>query len=130
MWHKNIIDEKTHRARHLLLHDSLDSIISDYIRTHQDKLLRNTSLLDLLGWSSRQVKEGLDHNDCSISEDEHIYFHEELHKNLDELISDWILQQNNISPDEKALLLDRTNLFILIDWSYNQTINPTSNYEE
>ena len=49
---------------------------------------------------------------------EHIKRHKELHKNLDELVADFI------SHTEK--LLSKTTIMELMEWSYKQTIEPNN----
>ena len=43
--------------------------------------------------------------------------HKELHKNLDELVADFIKHTENLPS--------RTTLMEFMEWSYEQTINPT-----
>ena len=52
-----------------------------------------------------------------ISEEEHKAIHVELHKYLDELIADFLRQTGK--PLSEITLLD------LVEWSYEQTKNPT-----
>ncbi len=51
---------------------------------------------------------------------EHIKRHKELHKNLDELIADYL------SATRKNL--SNSTIMDLIDWSFEQTTNPTEMY--
>lgn len=48
---------------------------------------------------------------------EHIKKHKELHKSLDELIADMINHTNKI--------IGKTSVLRLLEWSFEQTINPT-----
>lgn len=45
-----------HKERHILLHKMLDELASDYI-SHTEKLLRETTVLELLQWSYQQTIE-------------------------------------------------------------------------
>jgi hypothetical protein len=54
-----------------------------------------------------------------MTDQEHIERHIELHSNLDELIADWI------SQEEVRSFLDRP-IKELLEWSYTQTIKPTN----
>ena len=53
-----------------------------------------------------------------MTHQEHIERHKELHKKIDELVADYISNQ------EKGL--EETSVMELIEWSYQQTLNPTS----
>ena len=53
----------------------------------------------------------------SLTKEEHKQRHIELHKYLDELLADFIKHTGK--------LLDETNLTTFLDWSYQQTQNPT-----
>lgn len=44
-----------HIAVHKELHDSLDRLVSDYIR-HTENNLSGTSVLDLIAWSAGQAR--------------------------------------------------------------------------
>lgn len=52
-----------------------------------------------------------------MTKDEHIEIHEKLHKSLDELVADFTLHSEQL-PSE-------TTVLDLMDWSYQQTQNPT-----
>jgi hypothetical protein len=49
--------------------------------------------------------------------EEHKKIHVMLHRNLDELIADFLNHNNGVN-------LTKTNLMDLIQWSYEQTKNP------
>jgi hypothetical protein len=52
-----------------------------------------------------------------MTHQEHIERHKQLHRNLDELMADYI------EHSEKGL--DETSVMQLMKWSYQQTLNPT-----
>jgi hypothetical protein len=52
------------------------------------------------------------------TKDDHLERHKGLHKCLDELLADYLIH----NPKKG---LGNTNLIDLIEWSFNQTINPT-----
>ncbi len=52
-----------------------------------------------------------------MSQEVHAQRHKELHKALDELLADFILQTGKMPS--------RTTLFEFMEWSHGQTINPT-----
>jgi len=52
-----------------------------------------------------------------LSKEEHIEVHKELHKNLDNLIADFILTTDKLPS--------KTSLIDFMKWSHGQTINPT-----
>ena len=52
-----------------------------------------------------------------MTEEEHKERHKDLHKYLDELLADWIFHTEGLPS--KASILD------LVNWSYQQTIDPT-----
>ena len=54
----------------------------------------------------------------SIETEEHRQRHVELHKNLDELVADWIIHNPGKFPSS-------TTILELIRWSHQQTIVPT-----
>lgn len=59
---------KKHHKRHLLLHQYLDEIISDFIY-HTESLPSEASLLDLMQWSHKQTikpTEREENNDQSL----------------------------------------------------------------
>lgn len=57
----------------------------------------------------------------SMTDEEHRHRHIELHKSLDELVADWIDHQG-IGSDK---FLSNTPIRELMEWSYQQTQNPT-----
>lgn len=56
-----------------------------------------------------------------MTKQEHIKIHKKLHKALDELIADWVDNQ----PKEKYKGITETTILELIEWSCEQTKNPT-----
>ena len=52
-----------------------------------------------------------------MTEVEHIKRHQELHKYLDELLADWISQEN--------ILPSKVTVMELIQWSFEQSVKPT-----
>lgn len=46
-----------HAARHVSLHKGLDELAADFITHNRDKLLSTTTVLELMKWSSDQMKE-------------------------------------------------------------------------
>jgi len=52
-----------------------------------------------------------------MTPEEHKQRHMELHKNLDELLADWI--------GHTFSLPSTSTVMQLLDWSYQQTLNPT-----
>ena len=50
-----IVDKKTHIKRHKLLHSFFDELVADYVK-HTGKFLVDTSIMDLMEWSSGQTK--------------------------------------------------------------------------
>ena len=52
-----------------------------------------------------------------MKEFDHKKHHKKLHKNLDELIADFIKHSSKL-PSEATIME-------LLEWSYEQTINPT-----
>lgn len=56
-------------------------------------------------------------NNTNLTPEEHKARHKLLHEHLDELIADWIWQTTNLPS--KSSVLD------LMEWSYQQTKNPT-----
>jgi hypothetical protein len=57
-----------------------------------------------------------------VTQEEHKERHAILHRNLDELVADWITQTGKVPS--KGTVLD------LIRWSSQQAENPTDNSEE
>jgi hypothetical protein len=57
-----------------------------------------------------------------MTDDEHRVRHKKLHRALDELCADWIDQQ----PLESNKSFSNTSLIELMEWSYQQTIAPTT----
>jgi len=55
-----IPSKQYHQERHQMLHEHLDELFADAV-THGGLKVKNT-ILDLIGWSSKQAKE-LDHGD-------------------------------------------------------------------
>ena len=49
--------------------------------------------------------------------------HEKLHKNLDELVADWIRHSSKPGVNEKTL--SNTSILDLMEWSAKQVKNPT-----
>jgi len=49
--------EFTHKGVHELLHKHLDELAADYMLQHPGKLLSNTTLLELVVWSGKQVEK-------------------------------------------------------------------------
>jgi hypothetical protein len=56
-------------------------------------------------------------NSTNLTPEQHKARHKLLHENLDELIADWIWQTKAL-PSKNSIL-------DLIEWSYQQTSNPT-----
>ena len=56
-----------------------------------------------------------------MNKEKHIERHLELHKALDELAADWLDNQ----PTESEKLFSNTTIMELMEWSYEQTKNPT-----
>jgi hypothetical protein len=54
-----------------------------------------------------------------MTKQEHIQKHIDLHNALDELIADWISQEEIIPFTDRPIIE-------LIRWSFDQTINPTN----
>lgn len=54
-----------------------------------------------------------------MDKEEHIKIHKELHKALDQLVADWIDHQKTGGS------LRDTSIMELMDWSFEQTKNPT-----
>ena len=52
-----------------------------------------------------------------ITPEEHKKRHEELHHSLDELLADFIAHTNRLPS--------KTTIMEFMEWSYQQTINPT-----
>ncbi len=52
---KTKVAEDPHITRHKELHAALDNLAADYV-AHTGKLLSETSVLELLGWSYKQTK--------------------------------------------------------------------------
>lgn len=52
-------NEATHLARHVELHKANDELIACYMLAHPGKLLRDTTLLELIEWSYKATKEPL-----------------------------------------------------------------------
>ncbi len=52
-----------------------------------------------------------------MTHDEHRERHKMLHKYLDELVADWITHADSL-PSKNSVM-------DLMDWSYEQTLNPT-----
>lgn len=52
-----------------------------------------------------------------MTKEKHKERHLELHKNLDELIADYIMHNDK--------MLTETTVFELMQWSYTQTVDPT-----
>ena len=57
----------------------------------------------------------------SMTREEHIQRHKELHKHFDELLADYLRHTNKL-PSEM-------NVLELMTWSYEQTKNPTEEEE-
>jgi hypothetical protein len=55
-------------------------------------------------------------NNITLTVEQHIQYHIQLHRNLDELIADFI--------DKTGKLPNRTYLAELMIWSFRQTVNP------
>lgn len=55
---------------------------------------------------------------AKLNKEEHIVRHKELHKKLDELVADYICCTKN--------LLTKTTLMEFMEWSHQQTINPST----
>jgi len=53
----------------------------------------------------------------SITEEEHIKKHKELHKALDELVADFVTQTSK--------LLSQTSVMALLEWAHKQTVKPS-----
>ena len=53
---------------------------------------------------------------ATMTKEEHIARHKELHTMLDKLVADMI--------SHSKMLLSRTTVLELMEWSYKQTINP------
>ena len=51
-----------------------------------------------------------------MDREEHIRWHKEAHRNLDKLMADFLRHTE--------LLLSKTSVMDLAEWSYEQTINP------
>ena len=49
-----------HKDRHLLLHKYLDELIVDFLRHNRDKGLSNTTILELVVWSTKQMQKELE----------------------------------------------------------------------
>lgn len=45
-----------HRERHRALHKALDELLADYLAHHDDALITNTSLQELIEWSYEQTQ--------------------------------------------------------------------------
>ena len=52
-----------------------------------------------------------------MTREEHIEIHKELHQNFDRLLADFIYHTGKLPS--------KTTLMELMEWSYQQTINPT-----
>ena len=63
-----------------------------------------------------------DNNTMALPVDEHIKRHQELHVALDELIADYI------THTKKGL--GATSILTLMEWSYEQTLNPIQGNHE
>lgn len=50
-----------HRERHKFLHPLLDELVADYLTHHKGRRLSNSTIMDLLQWSSKQTE-----NPCEI----------------------------------------------------------------
>lgn len=50
-----------HRARHLMLHQSLDELLADYLRHNAGALPSTTTVMELLQWSHEQTIEPTRH---------------------------------------------------------------------
>ncbi len=48
---------------------------------------------------------------------EHIQIHKDLHKHFDRLLADWISETGNMLSDH--------SIMELVEWSHQQTINPS-----
>ncbi|HSZ58639.1 MAG TPA: hypothetical protein VK797_23425 [Tepidisphaeraceae bacterium] len=46
-----------HKDRHKFLHKALDELAADYLIHQRDKGLSDTSVLDLIEWSSEQTRD-------------------------------------------------------------------------
>jgi len=57
-----------------------------------------------------------------MTKKEHQQRHIKLHKSLDELVADWLDQQD--LKNNKSF--SNTSIMELMEWSYHQTKNPTS----
>ncbi len=56
-----------------------------------------------------------------LTHEEHRARHVQLHRAFDELLADWLRHQ----PLDRPQCVADTPIAVLIDWSYQQTINPT-----
>lgn len=56
-----------------------------------------------------------------MTDEEHRDRHLELHRALDELLADWAAQQ----PRDGSRLFQNTTIAELMEWSYQQTKQPT-----
>ena len=50
------MDVIEHKERHKILHKYLDELVADFISNTKTSLLSETSLMTLMKWSSRQIK--------------------------------------------------------------------------
>ncbi len=50
-------NELDHQKRHVELHAALDELVADYLMQHRGISLRETSVMDLMQWSSQQTKQ-------------------------------------------------------------------------
>ena len=56
-----------------------------------------------------------------MTKEEHKERHQKLHRSLDELIADW-LDHQLLSSNKR---FSNTTIMELIEWSYQQTLNPS-----
>lgn len=120
--HKNrLIGANEHLFVHQRLRKSLLQLVEIWRKHVSKELTSSISILSLLEWSSRNIKDGLQYIDDTNTDAFFTELHNSLHNDLDELVADWVYHQKIRS----SIMLSRNSVQVLLDWSEKEAENPT-----